>query len=765
LVLGLLLLGALVVQTSVALDAVRPDELVDRQVLSNESDANSIITVQRESFNVALALADWGHGSATARDVQIARALLGQRLNVVTKSGRLTSANIEGAYVDALADLDLLILGLPEVPDALRGQTLRDAEQVIAAFLTQARALNEAFQRFARLQVETLVAANQERQRTQTTLQVAIVTLIGLLSLSIVVGLGRGYRRLVDDLEKKQREVERARRDLDLVRVLDQGVAPLLKAVDSGAPTGSVLGDLQSLLDDLLIGYAWTVPDTLEGSGARVAVRVDAARGPGIVGDDPVGLGPIDADLVTLRAQAVLDALRRREGSLRSAEAARRRDPLTGLANRLGYLDDLSLLLMDSSEQPVLVCFLDIDRFSEVNGALGFAGADEVLIELAGRLGSVIGALPGAVLARLGADEYAVAVPVESERSATRIVTELEAAGTYISDAGGTDASISWSIGETVGHGESDASELMRQAAVAMLLAKESGDRRGHVRYDPVQHERVSATLAEEVAVRNALRSGEFRMYYQPIVDIASGQPLGLESLVRWQRPGVGLLPPSEFLPAIELGGFSVEFGFEVIVEVLAVWKRSLRSALLEVHGPGAYVSINIDAVQLSDPGFEDFVHSALERSGVQPEELVLELTERAAIDQAHAAMLERLRAGGIRIAVDDFGSGFSSLAQSTRLPVDVLKLDRSFITSLLESENVVGLFADMAQLSRTLGVSLIAEGIETSAVAGVLLEAGIVTGQGFLYSAALSEPEIVRWISATADRGVDVGASVVLEG
>jgi len=388
-----------------------------------------------------------------------------------------------------------------------------------------------------------------------------------------------------------------------------------------------------------------------------------------------------------------------------------------------------------------------------------------VLIELAGRLGSVIGALPGAVLARLGADEYAVAVPVESERSATRIVTELEAAGTYISDAGGTDASISWSIGETVGHGESDASELMRQAAVAMLLAKESGDRRGHVRYDPVQHERVSATLAEEVAVRNALRSGEFRMYYQPIVDIASGQPLGLESLVRWQRPGVGLLPPSEFLPAIERGGFSVEFGFEVIVEVLAVWKRSLRSALLEVHGPGAYVSINIDAVQLSDPGFEDFVHSALERSGVQPEELVLELTERAAIDQAHAAMLERLRAGGIRIAVDDFGSGFSSLAQSTRLPVDVLKLDRSFITSLLESENVVGLFADMAQLSRTLGVSLIAEGIETSAVAGVLLEAGIVTGQGFLYSAALSEPEIVRWISATADRGVDVGASVVLEG
>jgi len=762
LVLGLLLAGALIVQTTVALDAVRPDVLVDRQVLSNESDANSIVTVQRESFNVALALADWGNGSATARDVQIARALLGQRLNVVTRSDRLTAANLEVEYLEALAEIDRLIRSLPDVPDERRIQTLIDAEPVVGSFLTQARTLNQAFQRFARLQVETLVEANRARQRVQTTLHVVIVMLVALLSLSIVVGLGRGYRRLVDDLDAQRRDVERARRDLDLVRELDRGVASLMRSVDSGAPVGAVREGLCALLDGLATGHVWNVPHGLHG---RIAAGAGSDGG-GEGGVVPPALGPVDPRLVTVRAQAVLDALRRREGSARSAEAARRRDPLTGLVNRLGYLDDLASLLERDEDQAVLVCFLDVDRFSEVNGALGFAGADQVLIELAGRLASVLGPIPGSILARLGADEFAVAAPIDSDQHARRVVTKLEAAGTYISDAGGTDASISWSIGETVGHGRTDAAELMRQAAVAMLLAKEPGDRRGRVRYDPVAHERMSATLEEEVAVRNALRAGEFRMHYQPIVDIATREPLGLEALVRWDRPGVGLLPPNEFLPAIERGGFSVEFGFEVIVEVLAAWQRSLRSVLVAAGGPGAYVSVNVDAVQLSDAGFEDFVLSALERSGMDAGELVLELTERSAIDQRHGPMLERLRASGVRIAVDDFGSGFSSLGQSASLPVDVLKLDRSFVTSMLESGTGPGLFSDVAQFARTLGMSLVAEGIESVSVADVLLQAGIETGQGFLYSPALAEQEIVRWIVAdAAARASTITVGVSAEG
>ena len=509
---------------------------------------------------------------------------------------------------------------------------------------------------------------------------------------------------------------------------------------------------MQSALNELATGHAWSVTDD---AGGRVTATEGAEAVPGPAGSGPVDIEPVDIDLVVGRAQAVLDALRQREIGARLAEAVRRRDQLTGLANRVGYLEDLTSLLERRADRLVLVCFLDVDRFSEVNAALGFAGADEVLIDLGGRLGSVLGRVPGSVLARLGADEFAVAAPVESEQDARRVVTELEAAGTYVSDAGGIDASISWSIGETVGrggHGGLDASELMRQAAVAMLLAKQSQDRRGHVRYDSAQHEHLSELLTEAVAVRFALRAGEFRMHYQPIVDIASGRPLGLEALVRWERPGVGLVPPHEFLPAIERGGFSAEFGFQVLDEVLSAWKRSLRTALVAVGGPGSYVSVNVDAIQLGDAGFEAFVLAALARIGVEPAELLLELTERTAIDEQHSAMLERLRATGIRIAVDDFGSGFSSLGQSARLPVDVLKLDRSFVTSMLESDNETGLFSDMAQLARTLGVSLIAEGIETPAVADVLLKAGIAAGQGFLYSPALAEQETVRWVAAHAD-------------
>jgi EAL domain-containing protein (putative c-di-GMP-specific phosphodiesterase class I) len=311
------------------------------------------------------------------------------------------------------------------------------------------------------------------------------------------------------------------------------------------------------------------------------------------------------------------------------------------------------------------------------------------------------------------------------------------------------EAAISVSVGETVGlGGRVDASELMRQAAVAMLLAKDESDRRGRVRFDAAAHDHLVSMLVDELAVRNALRAGEFVMHFQPIVDLATSRAVGLESLVRWDRPGVGLVPPGEFLPIIERSGFAGEFGFEILAEVIAAWKRSLRTSLVGSGVPTGYVSVNIDAAQLGDPGFEAFVLSTLERNAMEPRELVLELTEHAAIDREHAPMLERLRKAGVRVAIDDFGSGFSSLGQSTQLPVDLLKLDRSFVTSMLASDHDVRLFADLARLASTLDMDLIAEGIETDEVAQLLLASGILTGQGFLYSPALPERDAVRWIA-----------------
>jgi diguanylate cyclase (GGDEF)-like protein len=758
-VLGVLLALTLVVQTVLSVDAVQPDELIDQQLLSTESDANSVVAVQRESFNVALTIGDWLHGAATTRDVQVARALLGNRLNVITQSRALTASNVGPDYRAALAALDEVILSLGDSPEA---HSIDVIDPVVQEFLTQARALTELFQQFGREQVQLVVEANRSRQRTQTVLQILTVLLVGLLSGSIVIALGRGYRSVVAELAAQQRQVTRARRDLDLVRDLDARIAPLLRAVDSGSPARAIRARLKDMLDGLATGHEWIVPLALDEERSLVApgAAVDGSS----TGADPAEVDPepIDLELVAVRAQVVLDALRRREQAAVSVAVARLIDPLTGLHNRLGFLQELEGVLTDGRVRPVAVCFLDIDRFGEVNGTLGFTGADRVLVELAGRLRDSVRGRPGAVVARMAADEFAVAVPIDAREQATTVVDGLCAAGTYVSYAGGMEAaiSVSVSVGETVGaRGGIDAQELMRQAAVAMLLAKKSSERRGRVRYDPIAHDRLASSLTEEVAVRNAMRSGEFCMHYQPIVDLATGRPVGLEALARWDRPGVGLILPGEFLPIIQRSGFSIEFGFDVLVEVLTAWKRTLRAELVQVSGPTSYVSVNIDAVQLEDVGFEAFVLAALERTDTEPRELVLELTEHAAIGHTYAPMLDRLRTAGVRVAVDDFGSGFSSLGRSTQLPVDLLKLDRSFVTSLLASDHDPQLFSDMAGLARTLRMTLIAEGIETREVADLLFAAGIRVGQGFLFSPALPEDEAARWIRA--HRPLDVGAEV----
>jgi diguanylate cyclase (GGDEF)-like protein len=738
LLVGVLLAVALSTQTVLSIDAVRPDELIAQQLLANESDANSVVAVQRESFNVALALSDWGHGGAAARDVQIARALLGQRLSVVTRAGVPTADNVGAGYLAALAALDGIIMGIGEVPREHVGHTLEAAGPVLDTFLTETRALTEIFQRLGREQIETLEAANRSGQLVRFGLQVAIVLLVGLLAVSIVVSLGRGYRRVVADLTAQQGQVLTARRDLDLVRDLDAGLAPLLRAVDAGAPTVDVRTALNDLLDGLPTGVRWEVP-----VARGATVRPVSPSLPAI--EETSGA---DLTMVALRAQAVLAALHRRNDALHELELARRRDQLTGLTNRLGFLEALTGLLQDAPGRAVLVCFLDVDRFGEVNGALGFAGADRVLVELAHRLEVALATSPDAVAARMAADEFAIAIPIDREQEAMLAVDALRAAGTYVSHVGGMEAAISVSAGETIGTGdEHDAPELMRRAAIALLLAKQSSDRRGRMRFDPTEHDRLSDLLLEEIAVRNALRAGEFTMHYQPIVDLATGLTVGVEALARWDRPGVGLVAPGEFLPLIQRSGFAVEFGFETLLEVMATWQRSLRTVVVGVAGPAGYVSVNIDAAQLADTGFASFVRSALARHGMNPHELVLELTEHTAIDSSHAPMLEGLRATGVRIAVDDFGSGYSSLGQSTRLPVDILKLDRSFVMSLVESDRDARLFVDLARMAGTLGMRLIAEGIETPEVAELLRDAGIALGQGFLYSRALPEDAIVEWV------------------
>jgi diguanylate cyclase (GGDEF)-like protein len=738
-VLGGLLTVALLAQVVLSTDLVAPEEFDRERLLAEESDANSVVAVQRDSFNVALALSEWGHGAVSARDVQIARALLGKRLSVVTRSG-LTSSQYAGpSYRDALLALDTVILQLADTGEGQRLDLLADADETIDTFLTETRALSDTFMRLGREQVEALVAERARAQELQRTLQIATILLLGLLSLSIVVAIGRGFRRVSVHLAGQRHDVEVAEQRYALVRDLDALLNPISRTVDDGAPAADVLAAVAAVLHGLHPDLRWTLP-SLASLGSGVVTVTTAPNAKALLASDDLGA-------LAGRAQDVIDAVRRRDHVLLSLESERRRDPLTLLANRLGFNEAVARTMREHSGRPVAVVLIDLDHFGDINGALGFAGADRVLIDVAGRLRSLADTAPGATLARIAADEYGIVLPLSSDGPGELFARRVQATCAFLSDAGGIEAAVTASVGVAVAsYPQVDDAELLRRAAVAILLAKQS-DRAGLVEFDPLQHAELSSSLDEELAVRNALRSGEFIMHYQPIVRIDGGRPLGCEALVRWERPGVGLVAPGDFLPLIERSGFAVEFGLEVLSEVLRAWSEGLRAAFAGCPDPGPYVSVNIDAAQLADPGFEAFVMSALQRSGVAPHDLVLELTEHEAVAEAHTAMLTRLRSFGVRIAIDDFGSGFSSLGQSTRLPLDLLKLDRSFIQSLRGDLREQQLFSDIARMARTLGLELTAEGIETEEVAATLLTAGISHGQGFLFSQAVPAPTLIEWV------------------
>jgi len=738
LVLGVLLALALVAQVLLSTDAVTPQQFERQQLLSEESDANSVMVVQRESFNLALSIAEWGHGASSARDVQIARALLGKRLSVITRSGASTYENAGAGYQDALRDLDVFILQLGSFEEP--GRALDDADPVLQAFLTETRGLSETFQALGRQQIEMILAERARVQYLQLVLQLGTILFIGLLSLSIVVAVGRGYRRVSEQIVGQRRDVELAELRYSLVRDLDAGLAPVARGVDAGLPAHEVLSAMAAVLHGLHPSLRWRLPDLAAVPSGDIQVEL-VPEAAGMLASD-------DLQVLAGRARNLLEGVRRRDHVMLSLEKERRSDPMTGLANRQGFSEAVDRALRENAGREITIVLADIDHFGDINGALGFAGADRVLIDVAGRLRDLGNRYPGATVARIAADEFGIILPYDG--ASEDIARRTQATCAFLSDAGGVEAAVTASVGFASGtYPQVDGPELLRRAAVAILLAKQGDERAGFVAFDPVQHAELSSSLDEELAVRNALRAGEFVMHYQPVIQLDSGAPLGCEALVRWERPGVGLVGPGEFLPLIERSGFAVEFGLEVVTAVLRAWSGGLRAAFAGCPEPGPYVAVNIDAAQLRDPGFEAFIMSSLQRTGVAPHDLVLELTEHEAVAEEHLPMLTRLRGFGVRVAIDDFGSGFSSLGQSTRLPLDLLKLDRSFVQSLSGDDREQQLFADIARLGRTLGLELTAEGIETEDVESTLRSAGIRHGQGFLYSPAVPEDQLAAWTRA----------------
>lgn len=422
-------------------------------------------------------------------------------------------------------------------------------------------------------------------------------------------------------------------------------------------------------------------------------------------------------------------------------------DELTGLANRALFLDrmDQALRTVRSEDDPVVVLFVDLDDFKSVNDALGHGVGDQMLRAIAERLRRVAG--PGDTPARLGGDEFALLL--EDEGGVDRAVDVAEALLDALREPvrlAGYDLTVLASVGVAVAAPGMTTAGLLRDADVAMYEAKRSGKSQIKI-FDPAM--RLSATRHLEFRsdLGTAIDRDQFRLVFQPMVDLRTRQVTGAEALLRWEHPTRGAVAPSEFIPIAERAGLIGPIGKWVMDE-------SIRSAVRwQGRGP-LQVSVNVSAIQLRSPDFVDSVRESLAEHGLDPSRLTLEVTETVLVEEIESAsgVLAQLRALGVRIAIDDFGTGYCSLSYLQRFPVDVVKIDRQFVTELGEDSRSMTLATMILQLMAGLEVISVAEGIERPSQLRALQELGCDLGQGYLLSGPIESAEIERRFGVVHD-------------
>lgn len=410
-------------------------------------------------------------------------------------------------------------------------------------------------------------------------------------------------------------------------------------------------------------------------------------------------------------------------------------DPLTGLPNRLLFEARIEHALAQLQRRGVslAVLFIDLDRFKVVNDGLGRAAGDALLVQVGQRLQAA--ARPTDTVARFGGDEFVILCEdLASDHDAGPVGRRILALTQSPFHIGGRDITVTVSVGvSTANCSDADPAQLVQDADTAMNKAKASGG--GCVEFfNDALRRQVVARLDIEVDLRHAINHGELRVFYQPIVSITDDRIVAAEALVRWQHPRHGLLAPGRFLRVAEETGLIVPIGawvLEQAVDQLADWQQGLTDVA------PTYVTVNVAGAQLATPGFADFVVGVLSDADIEPQALCLEVTETSLIrDPITAEMtLHQLAAHGIKIALDDFGTGYSAIAHLQRFPVDVIKIDRSFIEGLEHSSGDRAVVTAIIALAKSLGKTTVAEGLETAAQLAILDQLGGDLIQGYYFS------------------------------
>ncbi len=573
---------------------------------------------------------------------------------------------------------------------------------------------------------------------------------------------------VLDVTERIVANQERARAETRFAAGFERSSFGMALADLEGRPTmvNPALSALLGRSPEELVGRYWTEFQYPEEISLGVAVLRATSLGHDSYSDERRYVLP-DGSIVWVQANVTLvrdeeecpayylvqiqDITARKEAERQLAHRALH-DDLTGLPNRALLDDRLEHALSAAATRgtAVGVAFLDVDSFKDVNDALGHAAGDRVLVEVADRLRAW--ARPEDTIARFGGDEFVVVREDTTPAAFMAVADELRERISKPHEVEGSMVPIRVSLGVAIGDGSSASHSLLAQADAAMYRAKELGRHRVAV-FDVTLREQATARLEGERWLAEALERDEVEPFYQPIMDMTCQRPVGIEALARWRQPDGRIVPPSDFIPAAERSGMIVPLGIRMLERAtmqVAGWNRE------RLTRDPLWVSVNLSARQLAEPDLVETVARTLEASGLPPSLLHLEVTESLVMEdvQASIRILEALRQLGVCSSIDDFGTGFSSLSYLKLLPVDILKVDRSFVDGLGTDPHDTSIVGAILSLGRALDLDCLAEGVETEPQRDALLALGCKMGQGYLWSPPREASKASAWLRRAGGQG-----------
>jgi len=585
-----------------------------------------------------------------------------------------------------------------------------------------------------------------------------VFLIVGGFGLVLLVGLYlafHGANRLVNELSGRLRRSENrftsmVQNSSDLLLLLDRDartvfVSPAIERILGGTvreATGKPVAELVHPEDrewmQALVERLAATPGSVSGGEVRLRHADGRWRWIEVVGTNQLS----DAEVrgLVLNCRDITDR-RSLEDQLRHQAF---HDPLTNLANRPLLVDRIEHELEGrpmESPATTAVLLMDLDDFKTVNDSLGHAAGDRLLAVIGDRVRSTLRGRDSA--ARIGGDEFGILIRTSKRAEVEAVAERVMAAVREPVDLDGHTITVAASMGIAFIEGRpTTADELLRSADAAMYMAKARGKGRSVV-FEPSMHDAAVRRLRLKADLEHGLEAGQFHLLYQPIVDLAGGAPVGLEALLRWNHPA-WMIGPTEFVPFAEETGMIVPLGRWVLEE-------ACRHAIALDQTPrarGLRISVNVSAVQIARPDFVQEVAGVLHATGLDPGRLVLELTESMLMERGGAAMatLTQLHDLGVRLAIDDFGTGYSSLSYLRDLPIDILKIDLSFVAALDSGRETPAVVRSIVRLAGTLGLQTIAEGIERPEQAARLRSLGADLGQGFHYAKPLSEDELADY-------------------